>query len=253
VAIEKALLTKEEASVLSEEEIFSLITQPGFSTSRVVTQTSGRGVGMNAVRSAVESIGGTLKITSAPGRGSTFTLKLPLMLAIVQALLVKVSDETYAIPMANIIETMKAKSETVKRLESREVVPYRETILPLIRLGEEFGRGERTAYSVQRPPQHAAGPPRSLAETEESLNAERSTLNAGRNGSRISLVVIELGRQRAGLVVDDLLTQQEVVIKSTAGRLRAMKGIAGATILGDGRVAMVLDVASILQRPAYSV
>ena len=237
VAIQKGILTAEEAQALSEEEMLMVITRPGFSTSKVVTQTAGRGVGMNAVRTAVESVGGNLKISSVPGQGVLFKLTLPLMLSILQALLVKVDEETYAIPMAHIIETMKVKNETVKRLEQREVIPYRESVLPLLRLGRSL-RGAGTSFGAEAISE--------IASTSSGTSPRNDTRSSA-NWTRLPIVVIELGQRKAGLVVDDLLTQQEVVIKSTAGRLRTMKGVAGATILGDGRVAMVLDVGSVLK------
>ena len=166
---------------------------------------------MNAVRMAVESVGGTLSITSTPHVGSNLTLRLPLMLAIMPALLVRLQHETYAIPMVNILETMKIPTNLVRWIKHREVIPYRETVLPLVRLQERLGQPI-----------------------------------ASHHGRPIPVVVVEVNSRKAGLVVDDLLTQQEVVMKSMVGRLRALKGVAGATILGDGRVAMILDVASLV-------
>jgi len=214
IAIKKGIMPEQEAEKLSQEEIFMLISTAGFSTSKSVTQTSGRGVGMNLVKTKVESYGGALNIESKVNAGSKFTLKLPLSMAIIQALLVRVETETYAIPLVNITETIKIDTATIKTMEHHEVVPYRDEVLPLIRLREKFGfvaenRGQGTE-------------------------------------DRIPVVVVESGYKKAGLVVDKLLGQQEVVIKTVKGELRNVPGIAGATILGDGKVAIIVDVASII-------
>lgn len=260
VAAQKGIISAEEASKLNDEEALTLITSPGFSTSKVVTQTSGRGVGMNTVRTKVESFGGSLKIQSTPGGGSTFTLKLPLTLAIVQALLVRVENETYAIPLVNIVETMKVETRTIRQVEHHEVVPYRETVLPLIRLKERLGfradRAEQIAdrgqSSIRHPEEPRRGdegsrdpsqPSATQDDARSPLTAERSTLNAG--NERLPVVVVEVGHRKAGLVADQFVGQQEVVIKTLKESLRNIKGAAGATILGDGRVAMILDVASL--------
>lgn len=218
-AVEKGVISREEAEKLSDEEALMLITLPGVSTSEKVTETSGRGVGMNSVRTKIESFGGDLIIQSKVDEGSRFILKLPLSMAIIQALLVRLSHETYAIPLINITETIKINPEMIKTVEHHEVIPYRDEVLPLIRLDERFGflSGNR---SVEGPSEIRRG--------------------------RIPVVVVEIGRRKAGLVVDALLTQQEVVIKTLNDPLKNMKGVAGATILGDGKVAMIVDVASIV-------
>jgi len=222
LAVRKGIIPEKEAEKISDEEAFMLITSPGFSTSKTVTQTSGRGVGMNSVKATVESFGGTLNIESRVNAGSKFTLKLPLSMAIIQALLVRVGTETYAIPLVNITETIKIKKEIIKTMEHHEVAPYRDTVLPLIRLNEKFG------FS-----QPAAG------ETKNQLPETRKEEN-------IPVVVVEVGYRKAGMLVDKLLGQQEVVIKTLKGLIKNMPGIAGATILGDGKVAMIVDVASIV-------
>lgn len=214
VSVRKHILSREELSKLSDEETLMLITDPGFSTSQTVTETSGRGVGMNAVKTKVESFGGSLRIASFPGKGSKFTMKLPLTMAIVQALLVRIADETYAVPMVNIAETIKIQRKAVKTVEHHEVIPYRNTVLPLVGVRERFGH-----------------------------TASRDS----RDDDALSIVVAELGTKKAGLIVDRLLGQQEVVIKTLKEPLKSMKGVAGATILGDGKVAIIIDVGSLFQ------
>ncbi len=213
IAVKKGIVLPQEAEKLSREEIFMLISTAGFSTSKSVTQTSGRGVGMNLVKTKVESYGGAVNIESKVNAGSKFTLKLPLSMAIIQALLVRVETETYAIPLVNITETIKIDTATIKTMEHHEVVPYRDEVLPLIRLRGKFGFSSEGGLPTN---------------------------------ARIPVVVVEVGYKKAGLVVDKLLGQQEVVIKTLKGELRNVPGIAGATILGDGKVAMIVDVASVI-------
>jgi len=213
IAVKKGIILPQEAEKLSREEIFMLISTAGFSTSKSVTQTSGRGVGMNLVKTKVESYGGAVNIESKVNAGSKFTLKLPLSMAIIQALLVRVGTETYAIPLVNITETIKIDTAAIKTMEHHEVVPYRDEVLPLIRLRGKFGFSSEGGLPTN---------------------------------ARIPVVVVEVGYKKAGLVVDKLLGGQEVVIKTLKGELRNVPGIAGATILGDGKVAMIVDVASII-------
>lgn len=217
-AVEQKVVTKEEADGLKKEDILMLVTSPGFSTSAVLSETSGRGMGMNAVRKIVESFGGSLKIESRAGAGSTFVLKLPLTMAIVQALLVRIGDETHAIPMGNIVENIKVKPEIIKQVEHHELIPYRDEVLPLIRMRQFLGFPD--------------------AETVAETEAEKK--------KDIPVVVAEMNNRKAGLVVDGLLGQQEIVLKTLKGILKTVKGLTGATILGDGKVAMVVDLAAIL-------
>lgn len=211
IAVTKKIMSPEEVNRLNDKEVLMLITTPGFTVVEKATTVSGRGVGMNAVRRKAESIGGSLSIDSAPGKSSRFILKLPLTMAIIQALIVGVSGETYCIPLSNIIETIKVSPSDIKTMEHHEVISYRETVLPLIILRERLGFGP-------------------------ALRGEK----------RIPVVVVEVGYKKAGLVVDKLLGQQEVVIKILSGVLKNIKGIAGATIMGSGKVAMIIDVPSLI-------
>ncbi|MFH1440665.1 MAG: chemotaxis protein CheA [Candidatus Omnitrophota bacterium] len=216
LAIDKGIVSAQEADKLSEQELIMLITSAGISTSKQITQISGRGVGMDLVKKKVESFGGGLNIESKVNKGTKFTLKLPLSMAIIQALLVKVGTETYSIPLVNITETIKIHTAAIKTMEHHEVVPYRDEVLPLVRLREKFG-----------------------------FSGEIVPLQ-GKSAEYIPVVVVETSHKKTGLVVDKLLGQQEVVIKSLKGAIKNMPGIAGATILGDGRVALIVDIASIV-------
>jgi len=198
---------------LSDAEIHELIFMPGFSTAEKTTDLSGRGVGMDVVRRNVKELGGKIELASEPGRGSRFTITLPLTLAIVDGQSVAVGGETYIVPLISIVESMQLKPEGVNRLSGRgEVFSFRGDYLPIIRLHEVFGVEPRT---------------RAL---HEGL-----------------VVVAEGDGRRVGLFVDDLLGQQQVVIKSLEANYGHIEGISGATILGDGSVALILDVPGLIR------
>ena len=223
-AIQTGIISEEEASKLSAEDALMLITLPGFSTSVAVTEASGRGVGMNAVKTTVESFGGFLTVESNPHEGSRFILKLPLSMAIIQALLVGVANETYAIPLVNITEIVTIKPAIIKMVEHHEVIPYHDEVLPLIRLRERFGFVTKNSAADYLP-----------VGTETGEMDRKTT-------KRLSVVVVEMGRKKAGLVVDRFPEKQEVVIKTLTEPLKNMRGIAGATILANGKVALIVDV-----------
>ena len=201
------------SDALSDTEIYELIFLPGFSTAEKTTDLSGRGVGMDVVRRNVKELGGKVEVRSEPGRGSRFTITLPLTLAIVDGQSVAVGTETYIVPLISIVESMQLKATGVTRLSGRsEVLSFRGDYLPIIRLHELFG--------VE---------PRSRA-LHEGL-----------------VVVAEGDGRRVGLFVDDLLGQQQVVIKSLEANYGHIEGVSGATILGDGSVALILDVPGLIR------
>ncbi len=212
-AIEKGLISEEHASQMSQRETLQLIFQPGFSTAAKVTSVSGRGVGMDVVRSNIQKLKGMVEIESELGKGSKFIIKLPLTLAIIQGLLVRVYDETYALPLSSVEEVVSIDLSSVSHINQQEVIKIRQNVLPLVRL-------DKTLNSK---------------EIKESLDNRY-------------VVVVGLGIYRIGLVVDELLGQQEIVIKSIGEYLGKIKGIAGSTILGDGRVIMIIDVAELVEQ-----
>ena len=209
-ALEKGIVTQEEINNMNEEEAFGLIFKPGFSTAAKVTGVSGRGVGMDVVKTNIEKLNGIIVIESKLGEGSTFKLKLPLTLAIIQALLVEVSGEIFAIPLVSVVETVRINENEIHNFEGREVLKLRDSVLSLIRLDEIFN-------------------------VEGSFNED------------IYVVVVALAEKRLGLVVDRLVGQEEIVIKSLGEYLGGNVGIAGATIMGDGRVRLILDVAGVME------
>ncbi|MCX7927066.1 MAG: chemotaxis protein CheA [Candidatus Omnitrophica bacterium] len=213
-ALEKGLITEEEAKELDEKKVFDLITLPGFSTSEKVTDISGRGVGLDVVKSKIESLGGRVDFETKPGQGSRFILTLPLTLAIIKAMLVNVHHEVYAIPLMNIRETIKVHKRELKYVQNFEVMKVREEVVPIIRL-------DRTLGIVGS----------STMEDEEG---------------RLSLVIVEYGKKALGLVVSSVIGEQDIAVKPLGSWVKRTKGVAGATILGDGRVALILDIMSLM-------
>lgn len=212
-ALEKGIVTQAEAEKMDAAEAVRLLFMPGFSTAKEVTDVSGRGVGMDAVKTKIESLGGMVDVETKVNEGSKFTIRLPLTLAIIQALLVKVCEEIYAIPLGSIDSTINITPGDIKTIQNQEVILLRGQIIPIVRLGDVLGVS-------------AAG-----AECREELY----------------VVIVHMGDQKAGVIVDTLIGQQEIVIKSLGKLLASIKVLAGATILGDGRVALILDVGSLMQ------
>jgi two-component system chemotaxis sensor kinase CheA len=213
-ALANGVITEEESAAMSDEEVINLIFLPGFSMAEKVTDVSGRGVGMDAVKTKVESLGGQFDVSSEVGVGTRVFVRLPLTLAIVLALLIKVGEETYAIPLENVEETILVKKENVRTVHGAPATLLRGEVLTLCSLAGSLGMS-------------------SVAEEEND---------------EFPVVVVKTGRMRVGFIVDDLIGQQDIVIKSLGRFLSKIRGIAGATILGDGNVALILDVAGLYGR-----
>jgi two-component system chemotaxis sensor kinase CheA len=222
-AVERGIVSIEEAKSLSENEVFMLICHPAFSMASEITDISGRGVGMDAVRHLVESFSGKLEIKSKKGEGSSFIMQLPLTLAIIQALLVRVgSKEVYAVPLTSVSEIARIDPEYVKTIELREFFMLRNEVIPLVRLDRSF---EVERFSNVARPAPQAQPTSSL-------------------GDKYA-VIVEISGKKTGLVVSSLIGQRQIVIKTLTGILRHTRNFSGATILGNGRVIMILDVGSL--------
>jgi two-component system chemotaxis sensor kinase CheA len=207
VALEKNLLSEAELDRMTPRELLAIVMRPGFSTAARVTKTSGRGVGMDVVKKNVEKMNGTVEIESEVGVGTVVRIKIPLTLAIIQALLVRVGSEIFTIPLTSVVETLRIFGDDIATIEGMEVIHLRQTTIPLIRLLRVFDL------------------PRSVEASEKEF-----------------VVIIKTGLRHVGLVVDTLIGEQEVVIKPLADYLRKNSGFSGATILGDGRVSLILDV-----------
>jgi two-component system chemotaxis sensor kinase CheA len=206
---------------LSDDELLRLIGRPGFSTADRVTDLSGRGVGIDAVYTRVRSLGGAVDIRSQSGQGTTVTLRLPLTLAIVRALLARVEREVYAIPLTHVSETVELQPQLLRTLQGNEVLVLRDDVLPVLRLRSLVGLGRRGD----------AAP--------DDASRARAV------GSHEQVVIIDLPDRRAGLVVDELTGQQEIVVKQYDGVKHGLSLFGGATILGDGSPALIVDVSSL--------
>ena len=205
-AIEKGTITEEQAETMTEKDFIDLLFKPSFSTAEQVSDVSGRGVGLDVVKSKIESLSGTVECKTVLGQGTTFTIRLPLTLAIIQSLMVTIGEEKYAIPLGSIDTIEDIPIEEVKRVEKKEVINLRGSVIPLIRMAEVL-----------------------------DVPGERPEKNT------VTMVVVAKGDKKAGLVVDDLIGQLEIVIKSIGKYINNSKMISGATVLGDGEVALILD------------
>ncbi|MCK9492277.1 MAG: response regulator [Sulfurimonas sp.] len=210
-ALEKGLISEKEADNMGEKEAFMLIMKPGFSMAAAVTNVSGRGVGMDVVKTNIEKVNGIIDIESETGIGSSVKLKIPLTLAIIQALLVGVQEEAYAIPLSSVLETVRISKDEIYTVESRSVMRLRDDVLSLVHIGDIF-------------------------EVERILDSSEHAY----------VVVLGLGAQKLGLIVDSLVGQEEIVIKSLGEYLKGIEGIAGATIRGDGGVTLIVDVVALM-------
>jgi two-component system chemotaxis sensor kinase CheA len=209
-ALSKNLIKLEETINIDSAKIFDILAAPGFSTKEEVTELSGRGVGLDVVKNTIESLGGRVELESELGKGTKFVLTLPLTLAIIKAMLVSVGEQIYAIPLMNIRETVKINKNDIKLVKDLEVIRIRDEVIPVIRLSKE-------------------------------LNI-KSFKDAS---AAISVVIVEGRIKNIGFVVDNVLSEQDIVVKPLSSFIKKVKGITGATILGDGGVALILDVASI--------
>ena len=211
-AIEKGLLTEEQLAALSQREMFDLIFLPGFSTKEKATDLSGRGVGMDVVKTNIKKLNGLIEIKSEKGQGSEFILRLPLTLAIIQSLLVEVEGEVYSIPLSSVLETIRVDQRKFHMIGGQEGLKLRDMVLPLIRLQKVFNVQQR-----------------------------------GESEDFCYVVVVGAADKRMGLVVTRLVGQQEVAIKSLGNYLANIPGIAGSTILGDGRVTLIVDPVGMIE------
>ena len=210
-AIEKGLVSEKEADSMTDKEAFGIIFKPGFSTAKTISNVSGRGVGMDVVKTNVEKLNGIIEIDSEKGVGTTFKLKIPLTLAIIQALLVGAQEEYYAIPLSSVIETVRIGQDEIYSVDGKSVLRLRDEVLSLVRLADIFGVD-------------------SVLET----------------ASEVYVVIIALAEQKIGVIVDYLIGQEEVVIKSLGYYLKSTRGIAGATVRGDGKITLIVDVAAMM-------
>lgn len=206
-AIEKGVISEEQADDLTDKEVIELLFRPSFSTTDTVSDVSGRGVGLDVVKTSIENLGGSIETKTALGKGSSFIIRLPLTLAIIQALMVELGNEKYAIPLGSIDTIENVNKSEIKYVQSKEVIHLRENVIPLVRL-------------------------RNILDVEDEDESKTDLI----------IVIVKKGDKSAGLIVDNLIGQLEIVIKSIGKYINNSKLISGATILGDGEIALILDV-----------
>lgn len=234
IAVKKGLVDPAEPA-LTEKEMLQFIFEPGFSTTEVPTMVSGRGVGMDVVRKNVTKLKGLIDVFSENGKGTVIRLRLPLTLAIVPTLIIGVREETFAIPLSSVAESLRITAEDIRIVNGREMINLRDTVLPLARLDELF--------MLDRKPMRGTSQP---GQTEGTVETAFKGAGRARRNS-VFIVVVGLAEKRLGLVVSSLKRQQEVVIKNLGEMLKDAPGISGATIMGDGRVALILDAGQIIE------
>lgn len=206
-AIKKGVVTEEQAAAMSDEEAHQLLFAPGFSTAEKISDVSGRGVGLDVVKSKINALGGNVTIYSTPGKGTNFSVQLPLTLSIIAAMLIKMGSEKYAIPLTSIVETGVIKNTQIRSVHGNRIIPFRDSHIPIISLSQVF----------------------EVPDFDETAEEETE------------IVVIRKGDRIAALAIDDFIGQNEIVLKSLGNYLPAVQGVSGATILGDGQVALILD------------
>ncbi|MDI9420569.1 MAG: chemotaxis protein CheA [Bacillota bacterium] len=211
IAIERGSLPADVDGVVTMEQAIEIVFQPGFSTNEVVTDLSGRGVGMDVVKSTVEGLGGHVEIESSPGEGTCVTIKLPLTLAIIKALLITCSNQVYALPIQSVRENLLVASSQIQTVSQQSVIVLRNEVLPLVDLAEALGFEQH------------------------------------HHGDTYTVIVTESHGEKAGFIVDDIVGQQEIVIKSLSDFLGNVRGISGATVLGNGEVALILDHSTLIK------
>lgn len=228
-ALQMGILSPETAARMTDSEAIQLIFAAGLSTAKQVSDVSGRGVGMDIVRSNIERLGGTIAISSRLSHGSRFTVKLPLTLAIIRALLVQMHESVFALPLGAVLETLRIEAKSIHLVNHREVILQRGRTLPIIRMSEVF--------------------PTRIGQTPAERNSEPLSFHREKTEAAEShfLVVVGIGERQVGLLVERLIGEQEVVIKSLGRFIGDIKGISGATILGDGRVGLIVDINGLIQ------
>jgi two-component system chemotaxis sensor kinase CheA len=212
-AIKRGFIVEEKAKDLADEQVYSLLFIPGFSTSETVTEVSGRGVGLDVVRENILKLKGIVEVHSKPGQGSRFVLKVPLTLGITESLFVACGNETFALPIENVVETIRVSQGEIQTVEGKEAVTLRGQILPLVRLNDVFNLSQRGILEKKVFP----------------------------------VVIVQSVERRIGLMIDQLLGRHEIVRKNLGGPLKNVRGISGATIIGDGRVILILDIPQIIE------
>ena len=212
-AIEKKMVSRGKINEMADEQVYQLLFTPGFSTKNDVSETSGRGVGLNVVRESIAKLKGMVEVSSEAGRGTKFTIRLPLTLAITESLLVTAGSDTFAIPIEAVVETVRIKPGEIKTIETKEAISVRSRVMPLVRLSDIFGLPRRGIVEKRFFP----------------------------------VVIVQSVEKRIGLLIDELMGRQDIISKAIGDPLKKVQNIAGATILGSGNVVLILDIPSIIE------
>jgi len=248
-AVECGLL--EPAGEPRAEELIELLFAPGFSTADRVSEISGRGVGLDVVKSNIASLSGAIEVESRPGEGAKFTITLPITLAIIQALIVEAAGETFAIPLNSVQQGLMIVPENIQTIEGREVIELRGKTLPLLRLDRLFELKNRARLAI---PGNGSRDRNELDAGEETLApAPAEPVAPGSDRGEIYVVKVGIAERGLGIIVDKLWGRQDIVIKSVGDILKGIRGIAGATELGNQRTILVLDVLDLMEEAAVSV
>ncbi|WP_422927289.1 chemotaxis protein CheW [Singulisphaera sp. PoT] len=238
-AVANGLIGEEESRRLSEHQLIQFIWHPGLSTAEKITDISGRGVGMDIVKSRIESLNGSVDVRSEPGVGTTFSIRLPLTLAILPVLLTRIGGEAYAIPLDHLAEVIEVGRGDIYSVQGRPAIEIRGRIISLLTLGDAFGR-------------------EGLASLEEAFAGGNGSGNGHAHGQAeskkpLTVAIISNGEETAGLVVDELIGMQEAVLKSLEKNFQPVPGLSGVSILGNGRVSLILDIEAVIRMAASNV
>jgi two-component system chemotaxis sensor kinase CheA len=212
-AIQKGVVSPEQAKGMQDSEVYQLLFASGFSTAEKISDISGRGVGLDVVKTKIESLGGNVQVTSKLGAGTTFSVQLPLTLSIISAMLIRMGDEKFAIPLSSILETSIVQKSQIRQVHGSKMIEYREHIIPLVSLSKLF---QIPGYSED-------------------------------NETETEIIVIRKGDKMAALMVDEFIGQQEIVLKTLGKYLTNLFAVSGATILGDGQVALIIDTNALIK------
>ena len=209
-AVKRNLITRQKADLISKSEILNFIFYPGFSTADIVTEISGRGVGMDVVKQNITKLKGIIDVDTALGKGTTIRIKLPLTLAIIQALIVGLGENIFAIPLSSVVETVRIRPDEIHKVEEKSIINLRNSIIPLIDLNKLYDIKDSGIHKI--------------------------------HSDRVYIVIVGVAEKRKGVVVDCLLGQEEIVIKSLGKYLIGVPGISGCTIMGDGKITLIIDI-----------
>jgi two-component system chemotaxis sensor kinase CheA len=238
-AVRHGLISEDEAACLDDEEAIALIFRPGLSTAEQITGVSGRGVGLDVVRTNINQVGGSVVVENQVGHGVTFRVMLPLTLAILPTMLVALGEDVYAIPLTSIVESLYLSDVTMSSVKGNPAIQWRNQVLPLLHLRQFFDCGLRTLALPQRLERRAGA---SAVDSSSKIQASKSEIQ----NQKSAIVAVTWGKLQAGLIVDRIIGKQEIVVKPFGSLIGSVPGLSGCTILGNGRIALIVDVPGLI-------